>query len=77
MFLNLEFKDGLKIIDTHCHLDSEVFKEDLDELLKHSFDNGIEKSSYQVQILKIYLMQQNLLANMKMYFLPQVCILMS
>ncbi len=43
MFLNLEFKDGLKIIDTHCHLDSEVFKEDLDELLKHSFDNGIEK----------------------------------
>ncbi|MEE6530729.1 hypothetical protein VWM68_10020, partial [Campylobacter coli] len=26
-----------------CHLDSEVFKEDLDELLKHSFDNGIEK----------------------------------
>ena len=41
MFLNLEFKDGLKIIDTHCHLDSEVFKEDLDELLKHSFDNGI------------------------------------
>ncbi|HEF1031007.1 TPA: TatD family hydrolase [Campylobacter coli] len=43
MFLNLEFKDGLKIIDTHCHLDSEVFKEDLDELLRHSFDNGIEK----------------------------------
>lgn len=43
MFLNLEFKDGLKIIDTHCHLDSEVFKDDLDEILQHAFNNGIEK----------------------------------
>lgn len=43
MFLNLEFKDGFKIIDTHCHLDSEVFKDDLDEILQHAFNNGIEK----------------------------------
>ncbi|TKX32280.1 TatD family hydrolase [Campylobacter aviculae] len=43
MFLNLEFKDDLKIIDTHCHIDSEVFTEDLDDLLQHSFKNGIEK----------------------------------
>lgn len=43
MFLELEFKDNLKIIDTHCHIDSDVFKEDLDALLKHSFNNGIEK----------------------------------
>ena len=43
MFLNLEFQDDLKIIDTHCHLDSQVFKEDLDQLLEHSFNNGIER----------------------------------
>lgn len=43
MFLNLEFQDGLKIIDTHCHLDNEAFKESLDNLLEHSFSNGIEK----------------------------------
>ncbi|EPW4236865.1 hypothetical protein ACWK36_001372, partial [Campylobacter jejuni] len=22
MFLNLDFQDGLRIVDTHCHLDS-------------------------------------------------------
>ncbi|CAM3460878.1 TatD family hydrolase [Campylobacter upsaliensis] len=43
MFLNLEFKDEGTIIDTHCHLDDERYFDDLDELLKHSFNNGIEK----------------------------------
>ena len=43
MFLELSFANDLKIIDTHCHLDSEVFKNDLDEILTHSFKNGIDK----------------------------------
>ena len=43
MFLIVEFKDEGRIIDTHCHLDDERYFDDLDELLKHSFDNGIEK----------------------------------
>ncbi|MDX2330893.1 TatD family hydrolase [Campylobacter hepaticus] len=41
MFLNFE-NDG-KIIDTHCHLDSEMFKDDLDEIINRAFNNGIEK----------------------------------
>ncbi|EDP6568267.1 TatD family deoxyribonuclease [Campylobacter jejuni] len=43
MFLNLDFQDGLRIVDTHCHLDSEAFKDDLDETLNRAFKNGIEK----------------------------------
>ena len=43
MFLNLEFKDTFKIIDTHCHLDDESFYDDLDEVLSHAFKNGIDK----------------------------------
>ncbi|KAA6226425.1 MULTISPECIES: TatD family hydrolase [unclassified Campylobacter] len=43
MFLNLEFNNNEKIIDTHCHLDSESFYDDLDEMLFHAFNNGIEK----------------------------------
>ncbi|MBM0636940.1 TatD family hydrolase [Campylobacter sp. VicNov18] len=43
MFLNCDFKEGYKIIDTHCHLDSEVFKEDLDEVVNRAFKNGVEK----------------------------------
>lgn len=43
MFLNLEFQEQSKIIDTHCHLDDESFFGDLNELLEHSFKNGIEK----------------------------------
>ncbi|MCX2682374.1 TatD family hydrolase [Campylobacter sp. MIT 21-1685] len=43
MFLNLEFQDKIKIIDTHCHLDNESFFDDLNELLIHSFKNGIAK----------------------------------
>lgn len=30
------------IIDTHCHLDDERYFEDLDAVIKRSFDNGIE-----------------------------------
>ncbi|TKX28945.1 hydrolase TatD [Campylobacter sp. MIT 12-5580] len=43
MFLELDFSTSAKIIDTHCHLDSEVFADDLDELLEHSFKNAIDK----------------------------------
>lgn len=43
MFLNLDFQDGLRIVDTHCHLDSEAFKDDLDETLNRAFKNGIDK----------------------------------
>jgi TatD DNase family protein len=31
------------IIDTHCHLDDERYKEDLDEVLKKAKDSGVEK----------------------------------
>lgn len=43
MLLGLEFKDSEKIIDTHCHLDDEVFFDDLNEVLLHSFENNIDK----------------------------------
>lgn len=43
MFVNLKFEDEPKIIDTHCHLDNEVFFADVDELLSRAFNNGIEK----------------------------------
>lgn len=43
MFLNLEFEDTFKIIDTHCHLDDESFYDDLDEVLFHAFKNGIDR----------------------------------
>lgn len=42
MFLELEFRDEFKIIDTHCHLDSESFYDDLGEVLLHAFENGID-----------------------------------
>lgn len=41
MFLNLSFED--KIIDTHCHLDSQSYFGCLDEMLTHAFANGIAK----------------------------------
>ncbi|TBR78900.1 TatD family deoxyribonuclease [Campylobacter novaezeelandiae] len=43
MFLDLKFDNNLKIIDTHCHLDSDVFLSDLELVLDHSFKNGIDK----------------------------------
>lgn len=43
MFLSTEFKDSENIIDTHCHLDDESFFDDLGEILRHSFENSIEK----------------------------------
>lgn len=43
MLLELEFKDSEKIIDTHCHLDDEVYFDDLNEILLHSFENNIDK----------------------------------
>lgn len=43
MFLEYEFKESEKIIDTHCHLDDEVFFDDLNEVLCHSFENSIDK----------------------------------
>lgn len=43
MFLELDFKTGAKIIDTHCHLDDESYFGELDELLRHNFENNIEK----------------------------------
>ncbi len=43
MFLELEFDNAEKIIDTHCHLDDESFCEDLDSMLSHAFNNGIDK----------------------------------
>ncbi|ARJ56318.1 TatD family hydrolase [Campylobacter cuniculorum] len=43
MFLNLQFQNTFKIIDTHCHLDDESFYGDLNEMLLHAFENGIDK----------------------------------
>lgn len=43
MLLEFEFKKSAKIIDTHCHLDDEVFFDDLNEVLFHSFENNIDK----------------------------------
>lgn len=43
MLLEYEFKDSAKIIDTHCHLDDEVYFDDLSEVLVHSFENNIDK----------------------------------
>jgi TatD DNase family protein len=31
------------IIDTHCHLDDARYKDDLDKVLKHAIENGVEK----------------------------------
>lgn len=41
--MRLNFDDGCRIIDTHCHLDDARYFDDLPELLSHSFANGIEK----------------------------------
>ncbi|WP_291952604.1 TatD family hydrolase [Campylobacter sp.] len=41
MFLDYDFK--CKIIDTHCHLDSEAYFGYLDEMLYNAFENGIDK----------------------------------
>ncbi|MBD3768449.1 MAG: TatD family hydrolase, partial [Gammaproteobacteria bacterium] len=30
------------IIDTHCHLDDDRYKDDLDEVIKRAEDNGVE-----------------------------------
>lgn len=43
MLLEFEFKKSAKIIDTHCHLDDEIFFDDLHEVLFHSFENNIDK----------------------------------
>lgn len=42
-FFHLNFSADEKIIDTHCHLDSKSFYGNLDEILIHSFENGIDK----------------------------------
>ncbi|MFT6329242.1 MAG: TatD DNase family protein, partial [Bermanella sp.] len=31
------------MIDSHCHIDLEVFDSDRDNVLKHAFDEGIER----------------------------------
>ncbi|MCR6590584.1 TatD-related deoxyribonuclease [Campylobacter insulaenigrae] len=41
MFLDYDFKN--KIIDTHCHLDSEAYFGYLNEMLCNAFENGIDK----------------------------------
>ncbi|CAM4025660.1 TatD family hydrolase [Campylobacter armoricus] len=41
MFLDCDFKE--KIIDTHCHLDSQAYFGYLDEMLMHAFASGIDK----------------------------------
>ncbi|QOR01813.1 TatD family hydrolase [Campylobacter sp. 2014D-0216] len=41
MFLDCDFSE--KIIDTHCHLDSQAYFGCLNEMLNHAFDNGIDK----------------------------------
>ncbi|TEY01174.1 TatD family hydrolase [Campylobacter sp. US33a] len=43
MFLGLDYKNSESIIDTHCHLDDESYFGDLDEIIKHSKQNKIEK----------------------------------
>lgn len=43
MFLELDFKDRAKIIDTHCHLDNEDFSQDLSEVLHRAFSQNIAK----------------------------------
>ena len=42
MFLNLDFKNNNKIIDTHCHLDDESYFDDLHEILTHAFKNSVK-----------------------------------
>ncbi len=76
MFLNLDFQDGLRIVDTHCHLDSEAFKDDLDETLNRAFKNGIDKIIIPGADIKDLPMQLQLLINIKTFFLQQECILM-
>ncbi|BEK13978.1 TatD family hydrolase [Campylobacter lari] len=41
MFLDCDFSE--KIIDTHCHLDSQAYFGYLDEMLNHAFANGVDK----------------------------------
>lgn len=41
MFLDCDFEN--KIIDTHCHLDSQAYFGYLDEMLNHAFANGVDK----------------------------------
>lgn len=77
MFLNLEFKDEGTIIDTHCHLDDERYFDDLDELLKHSFNNGIEKIIIPGADIKDLPRACEIAHSYENVFLLRVCILTS